>query len=205
MKGYHIYLIRHGSTVANENGTYIGHTDYSLSEKGIAELKDKAEKHIYPKTERIYSSPLKRCTETAKILFPDKEILCLEGIKELNLGDFDGKNVEELINNEDYKKWLKGGFEFAPPNGESVKALTIRSFDALNKIIINMMNEDIVNATIISHSGVISNMLTCFGLPKLTEEDLRHEPGEGYEILVTAQMWQQANAFEIISRVPYYE
>ena len=38
MKGYHIYLIRHGSTAANENGTYIGHTDYSLSEKGIEEL-----------------------------------------------------------------------------------------------------------------------------------------------------------------------
>lgn len=35
MKGYHIYLIRHGSTVANENGTYIGHTDYSLSKKEL--------------------------------------------------------------------------------------------------------------------------------------------------------------------------
>ena len=73
----------------------------------------------------------------------------------------------------------------------------------MNEIIRNMMSEDIFEAAIVTHAGVLSNMLSCFGVPKVKPTDLKCDAGEGYEILVTAQFWQQANAFEIIGQVPF--
>ena len=203
MRGYRISVIRHGLTEANEKGIYIGTTDYSLSEAGKRQLYDKLDEYEYPRVQRVYSSPLKRCMETTEILFPDSEKMVVNNLREMNFGDFEEKSVEELINREDYKKWLKGGADNPPPNGETLQDLVIRTYRALNEIIRNMMSEDIFEAAIVTHAGVLSNMLSCFGVPKVKPTDLKCDAGEGYEILVTAQFWQQANAFEIIGQVPF--
>ncbi|MBR6669149.1 MAG: histidine phosphatase family protein [Ruminococcus sp.] len=203
MKGYRISLIRHGLTKANENGIYIGRTDYPLSSKGESELCSKMEEYEYPKVHRVYSSPLRRCTETAEILFPDTEMCIVEDITELNFGEFEGKSVDDLINREDYKEWLKGGLEKRPPNGESMEELCVRTYKALNEIVMDMMNDGITHSAVITHAGIISNMLSCFGLPKLNPKEISCPSGEGFEIIVTAKMWQQSQAFEILGVVPY--
>jgi len=205
LKGYRIYLIRHGKTAANEKGIYIGSTDYPLSENGKTELVNKLDEFEYPRVERIYSSPMKRCLQTANILFDGSETIAVNDLRELDFGEFEGKSVEELINRDDYKAWLKGGIENSPPGGESLVDMVARIYKALDKIILNMMNDDLTTSAIITHSGVITNMLSCFGLPKFKTDDISCEIGEGFEIMVTSQMWQQAQAFEIIGRIPYYK
>jgi len=71
MKGYRLSVIRHGLTEANDKAIYLGsRTDYSLSQKGMAQLVDKMDEYEYPKVQRVYSSPMKRCIETAEIVFP---------------------------------------------------------------------------------------------------------------------------------------
>lgn len=205
MKGYRIQVIRHGQTEANEKGIYIGKTDYPLSENGKKELVNKLDEFDYSGVERVYSSPLKRCLETADILFENREILVVNDLRELDFGEFEEKSVEELINREDYKAWLKGGLENSAPGGESIADMITRIYLALDKIIKNMMNEDLTSVAIVTHSGVISNMLSCFGLPKYKPDQITCKVGEGFELLVTAQMWQQAQAFEIIGRVPFYK
>ncbi|MDO5560274.1 MAG: histidine phosphatase family protein [Oscillospiraceae bacterium] len=205
MRGYRIYFVRHGKTQANEQGIYIGKTDYSLSSKGRQELTDKLDEYEYPRVERVYSSPMKRCLETAEILFDNKEILTVNDLREMDFGDFEGKSVEELINMPEYKSWLKGGIENSPPNGESLVELVSRLYKALDKIIIDMMNNDFLSAAVVTHSGVITNIISCFGLPKYKPSDVSCEIGEGFEVLVTAQMWQQSQAFEILGRMPYYK
>lgn len=204
MRGYRLSIFRHGRTMANDMGIYIGKTDFSLSNEGKKELIEKTDEFIYPKVQRIYSSPLKRCTETSEILFPEREVVCVNDLRELDFGDFEGKCVDELINREDYKKWLKGGIDNTPPNGESIQDMTVRIFNALNQIILNMMSEDFSHCAIVTHSGIITNMLTCFGIPKYDAKYLSCGAGEGFEVLVTAQMWQRSQAFEILGKVPYY-
>lgn len=204
MTGYRLSIFRHGRTEANDKGIYIGKTDYSLSETGRQELIEKTDEFIYPKVQRVYSSPLKRCIETSEILFPEREMITVNDLRELDFGDFEGKSVDELINREDYKKWLKGGVENTPPNGESIQDMTLRIFTALNQIILNMMSEDFTHCAVITHSGIITNMLTCFGIPKYNAKDLACDAGEGFEILITAQMWQRSQAFELLGKVPYY-
>ena len=93
MKGYRISVLRHGMTEANEKGIYIGRTDMPLSGKGAADLAAKMDEFDYPTVHRVYSSPLKRCTETADILFPHTEICTVDDLRELDFGEFENKSI----------------------------------------------------------------------------------------------------------------
>ncbi len=204
MRTYHISLFRHGRTKANDEGIYIGSTDYPLTERGYAELAGKLDEYEYPRVQRVYSSPLSRCTETAEILFPDVPMYLCPELRELNFGIFEGKSVLDLAGREDYRTWLKGGSpEIRPPEGESAEELCIRSYKAINTILLDMMENDFAHCAVITHAGVISNLLACFGLPKFPATQLHSEAGEGFEILLTAQMWQRSQAFEILGMTPY--
>ncbi|MBR6791715.1 MAG: histidine phosphatase family protein [Ruminococcus sp.] len=203
MKGYRISLIRHGMTEANEKAIYIGSTDMPLSQKGTAELIAKTDEYDYPNVHRVYSSPLKRCTETAEILFPYTEMCTVDDLRELDMGIFEIKSVSELIDREDYQQWLQGGKDNRPPGGESLEELTARTFKALHEIITDMMNDSITHCAVITHAGLISNMMSCFGIPKYDPKDLNALPGEGFDIIVTAQMWLTSQAFEVLGIVPY--
>ena len=188
MKGYRISVIRHGRTEANDKGIYIGRTDFPLSDKGAAELAGKMDEFQYPNVARVYSSPLRRCTETAEILFPEVQIQTVEHLIEMDFGKFEGKSADELVHLPEFKAWLKGGMDCRPPQGESVKEVQLRIFKALREII---------------RGGMISNMLAGFGLPKIAPQELQCQPGEGFDIYVTADLWQRSQAFEILGLVPY--
>lgn len=203
MKGYHISIFRHGITDANENGVYIGKTDLPLSEAGRESLMDKYEQLDYPKVQRVYSSPLERAVQTAEIIFPDREVVIVDDLREMDFGVFEGLPAEELVRLDSFKKWLKGGLDNPPPNGEALRSMMLRCYSALNLMILDMMKEGFTHAGAITHSGILMNMLSCFGLPKKKPMEFACEPGEGYEILVTAMMWQNGNTFEILGKVPY--
>ena len=203
MKGYRLSIIRHGRTEANANGTYIGVTDLPLSDEGKEEIKEKFESNDYPKVQKVYSSPLLRCTETAEIIFPDRELEVIDDLREMDFGDFEGISVSDLVELEAYKEWLKGGMDNSPPNGESLREMIMRSFNALQEILKDMMKEGLTHCGVVTHSGIIMNMLSCFGLPKMKPMEFATEVGEGYEIIITAQLWQMGNVFEILGKIPY--
>ena len=81
MKGYRLSIIRHGLTDANDKAIYLGsRTDYSLSKKGISQIVNKMDEYEYPKVQRVYSSPMKRCIETAEIIYPYRISLEFSGV-----------------------------------------------------------------------------------------------------------------------------
>ena len=203
MKNYHISLIRHGRTEANDRGVYIGTTDYPLTDFGRSELYDKLDRFVYPKVQRVYSSPLQRCSETAEILFPDRELVIAEEFRELHFGKFEGRSAEELLNDEAYRTWMKGGMDAKPPEGESVAELCIRTYQGFYRILLEMMQEEFQHVAIVTHAGVISNALACFGVPKMDPKQIRIAPGEGFEIQLNPQMWQQSQAFEVLGVTPF--
>lgn len=203
MKGYRISVLRHGQTEANEKGIYIGSTDLPLSAKGAGELAARMDEFDYPTVHRVYSSPLRRCTETAEILFPYTEVAVVDDLRELDMGEFENKSVDELMGRSDYDQWLKGGRDARPPGGESLEEMTARSFKALHMVITDMMESGLTHCAMITHGGIISNMLSCFGLPKYDPRTLTADFGMGFEIIVTAQMWLNSQAFEILGYCPY--
>ncbi|MBQ5319906.1 MAG: histidine phosphatase family protein [Oscillospiraceae bacterium] len=202
MKGYRISILRHGLTEANENGIYIGKTDLPLSDAGREALEDKYDQLEYPKVQRVYSSPLERAVQSAEILFPDREIVIVDDLREMDFGVFEGLPAEELIQLDSYKKWLKGGLDNPPPNGETLRSMMMRCYSALNLIIMDMMKNGYTHTGVVTHSGILMNMMSCFGLPKMKPMEFACAPGEGYEILVSAMMWQNGNTFEILGKIP---
>ena len=130
--------------------------------------------------------------------------MCIvDDLRELDMGIFENKPASELVNREDYREWLKGGQDNRPPGGESLEELTARTYKAIHEIITDMMNDGITHSAVITHAGIISNMLSCFGLPKYDPKTLSTAPGEGFEIIVTTQMWLNSQAFEILGLCPY--
>ena len=203
MRNYHISMIRHGRTDANDQGLYIGTTDLPLNDAGRNELYDKLDRFVYPRVERVYTSPLLRCTETAEILFPNREIVIADEFQELHFGKFEGKRAEDLVQDESYRAWIKGGMDAKPPEGESVAELCLRTYRGFHRILLEMMQEDMHHVMLVTHGGVIANSLACFGLPKLDPKQIRITAGEGFEIQINPQIWQQAQAFEILGVIPF--
>jgi alpha-ribazole phosphatase len=202
MKGYRIAFIRHGITEANEDGRYIGTTDLPLSSAGAQELFDKLEKLDYPNPQKVYISPLKRCKQTASIIYPNCYTVELPELREMDFGKFENKKAEELMDTPEYKQYIKGGLDNPPPGGESAREMVTRCYEAIKIIISDMMYEGLTSAAVVTHGGIIMNMLSCFGVPKRRPMDYACDFGEGFEVLVTASMWQRSEAFEVLGRYP---
>lgn len=203
MTGYRLKLIRHGITQGNLDGKYIGVTDIPLCSEGAQELYEKMEKNDYGSVQKVFVSPLKRCKETAAILYPEAIITEIPELTEMDFGDFENKKAEDIMNTPEYKKFLKGGLDNPPPNGESMRTVVERCVSAMEKIVSSIFQEGMTNCAVVTHGGIIMNLLSCFGLPKYNPNSLVCDFGEGYEVMITASMWQRSTAFEILGRFPY--
>ena len=64
---YRIFLIRHGATPGNLEGRYIGRTDEALSAAGREDIL----RHQYPPVDLVFTSPMRRCRETAALIYPE--------------------------------------------------------------------------------------------------------------------------------------
>lgn len=124
-----IYFIRHGATAGNLEKRYIGRTDEELCTEGIERLKELRElvpdikgnsiPAVCQGAEAVFTSPMKRCIETADILFPNKKNIIIDDFRECDFGDFEGYNYHELNGNADYQHWIDSNGQIAFPNGES--------------------------------------------------------------------------------------
>ena len=108
MKSYIVYIIRSGATKEETEGKYIGHTDVELSEEGRKQLENMRSELVYPPVGAVISSPLKRCTDTAAILYPDNKCITIDSLIECNFGEFEGKDAEELKDYPMFPRWLAG-------------------------------------------------------------------------------------------------
>jgi len=67
-----LLLIRHSLTQENTRHCYLGcRTDVPLCTEGIRLAEQRAAVLSVPVPELVLTSPMQRCRETAKILFPD--------------------------------------------------------------------------------------------------------------------------------------
>ncbi len=203
MKGYRIHFIRHALCEANEEGRYVGITESPVSANGRRELSEKASRYVYPEVDKVYVSPLKRCIATAAFLYPEGYARVVPELREMNFGDFEGRLLTDIRDTPEYKAFMKGGLDNPPPNGESLRHVVQRCFEGLDFIVNDMMKNGYGSAAVVTHGGIIMNMMSCFGLPKYSPNDFACDFGEGYTVLVTAQMWQQSGAFEILGALPY--
>ena len=91
-----LILIRHLKTPGNEKRQYIGSTDEELSEQEVQNFKQKYKINSYPQVQQVIVSPMKRCIQTAELIYPKNQITQEVLLKECDFGIFEGKTYEEL-------------------------------------------------------------------------------------------------------------
>ncbi len=156
-----IYFIRHGKTPGNLLRRFIGgKTDQSLCEAGKAELTDLKKAQLYPAVERVYVSPMKRCRETAAILFPLAEHIVVENMREMDFGRFENRSHEEMKQDADYNAWLGTMCEGPVPQGESKVSFTERCKKAFLDIAEEWEETGKDTAVFVVHGGTIMAILS---------------------------------------------
>lgn len=176
-----VLLIRHGKTLGNLGKKYIGaKTDEPLCKKGRMELTKWKNQGYYPTVDRIYSSPMKRCIQTAKLLYPSQPLVIVSGLKECDFGRFEGKSYEELKENSDYQAWLNSNGTLPFPGGEEQEKFRSRSCEAFLHILADLSGEQ--KCAIICHGGTIMAILEKFSLPHQSFYHWQVKNGLGYHL-----------------------
>ncbi len=128
-----IALIRHAPTPGNLERRYIGATDEGLSPAG-RELALKARAALAAlRPELLFTSGMRRCDETAGLLFPQLSPIHVAGLAEMRFGAFEGKTFAELAADARYQAWVDAGCVTACPDGEGQAGFVARVREALEQ------------------------------------------------------------------------
>ena len=150
--GRTFYLIRHGQPQQHRDKIFLGQTDVPLSDTGIKQAEELGAK-LPGGIGRIYSSDLKRAKQTAQII--SGEVTEVRGFREMNLGSWDGRYIEDIKREYPklYEKRGKNLFSFKIGNkAENFYDLQYRTVRALTDI---LKKDDSRDIFIVAHSGVI--------------------------------------------------
>ncbi len=202
MQSYVIHFIRHGDIADTLKGKYIGTTDVPLSEEGKQNLASYDSKYIYPGTQVVFTSPLKRCVETAGIIYPDIKPLVIDQLAECDFGAWENKSAEDLKDDSLFQKWLAGENGVKPPNGESPTEFTQRVCVVFEQIIEGMMKTGNTEAVVITHGGVIMTLLSVYGIPRAKPFEWVMDNGFGYSARVNPMLWQRDRVMEVYRKIP---
>lgn len=202
MKSYTVYLFRHGLTKGNLNAQYIGHTDLPLTSDSVSQLRSLKAQFHYPKVNAVFSSPLKRCKDSATIMFPNSSVIVIDQFIEYNFGEFEGLTADDLKDNEDFKNWLRGDMNARTPYGESNAEFVARVCEAFEKVIDGCIKTGTNDIAIVGHAGVLMTILSCYGLPEAPMAHWQMDAGYGYKLRITPSLWMQGRKLEVIDTSP---
>ena len=202
MKSYLIYLLRHGMTQAGKEGRYVGHMDVPLSEEGEQQLREMAEAYEYPQPDVVFASPLRRCLQTAQIVYPDADLIPMRDLIEYNFGEFENKTAEELESHPVFAQWLAGEEGVDPPFGESSRAFQNRVTQAFVRIVDGLLKTGTTKAAIVTHGGVITTLLSTFGIPQAPMHEWMMPEGCGYTVRITPMLWSGGQKMEVFEEIP---
>ena len=148
-----VYLIRHGQTQGNLERRYTGSTDQPLCPQGREALAGRRG----PAADVLCVSPMRRCRETAAILYPGVEQEVVQGLQETDMGAFEGRTYEELKDDAAYQAWLDSGGASAPPGGESREQVQKRVLAAFRSIAVRCGPDERI--ALVIHGGTIMTLL----------------------------------------------
>ena len=93
-----IYIIRHGQTEMNNVKALQGRSDHPLNETGVKQAEDTAKLLADQgiKFDYVFSSPLIRAVQTAKLISPENEPVVDERLIEMDYGKYEGLELSNM-------------------------------------------------------------------------------------------------------------
>lgn len=158
-----LYITRHGETEWNIQKRMQGWKNSNLTERGIANAKALGKSLSEIQFNRVYCSPLDRTRHTAELILAgrDIEVIYDDNLKEINLGEIEGKNQEEA--NEIYPEFGSHFWEnphlYKAKSGEDFYEVRERVVSTLERIIKENLSG---NVLIVTHGVVLKTIHSFF-------------------------------------------
>jgi broad specificity phosphatase PhoE len=133
-----ILLARHGETDWNKVTRFQGKSEIALNERGKAQAEALSLALKDEPLSAIYSSPVARALETAKIINRYHQVALeqREEMMEMDLGDFEGLQPGDLMKEqrEFLRRWLEDPASVRMPNGETLHEVQERAWRVVEEI-----------------------------------------------------------------------
>ena len=167
-----LYLVRHGETEWNKKRLLQGQLDSPLTEDGVQQAKDTAQRLKSVNFDAIFSSDLHRTKRTAEILKLERQLAVQtsKALRERNYGEYQGKSIEEYRENfkdlfdkvDKLSEKEQKKFKFAA-NIESDEEVISRFITQLREIAVAYPNKSVL---VVTHGGCIRTFLEHTGYTK---------------------------------------
>ena len=160
-----IILIRHGQTTTNAMGLLVGRSNPGLTEFG--ERQAVALRPYLDGVEDVWTSPLGRARETARLAVPHIEATVVESFIEVDYGNLDGQPLS-VVTAEQWQTF-ETDHTVALGEGESLASVDARVHEALDALlhdVSSLLHDHHRHLAIVSHvSPIKSAMVWALGVP----------------------------------------
>ncbi len=157
-----IYIVRHGETNWNLEGRTQGWKDSSLTEQGLQQAKQLAQRLKKEEIQVVFSSNLERATSTAHIIADAIKAPCfyLEDLKEVGFGHWEGLTKKEIGTKYPHQleAWHNTPHIAEIPEGEGLKIAQNRICSLYNEI----LDREEENILLVSHGTLIKLFIMSF-------------------------------------------
>jgi broad specificity phosphatase PhoE len=157
-----IYLMRHGETEYHAQKRVLGRIDAGLNQRGKEQALLAAGYFEGIELAAIYSSPLRRCRETAQPVAEMKgmAIETVEGLMEVDMGEWDGQLLKDLFEQDSERvgKWMQSPSSVPIPGGEDFGTVKERVIGAAGEITSGHSGDEKI--LIVSHGGPIRGIIS---------------------------------------------
>ncbi|AUJ83018.1 MULTISPECIES: 2,3-diphosphoglycerate-dependent phosphoglycerate mutase GpmB [Enterobacter] len=170
-----VYLVRHGETQWNAERRIQGQSDSPLTEKGVQQAWQVAERARTLGITHVISSDLGRTQQTARIIADacGCDVTLEPRIRELDMGVLEQRHIDTLTEQEEgWRRALVNGTEDGRiPEGESMQELSVRMHAALAECLKLPAGS---RPLLVSHGIALGCLVsTILGLPAYAERRLR--------------------------------
>ena len=151
-------FVRHGESEANKRDIIQGHSDSPLSGTGREHARAAGQRLKDTKIDLVFTSPLLRSRETAKIIVEETGASApevLEELIELDTGAYSGKNLREVSEKdpEGFKSFRIHSWEFVD-GAESRESLLSRALVVWDRLVTEA-NDDRRHIVCVTHGGML--------------------------------------------------
>jgi len=155
-----VYLIRHGHVENGKKKRYLGQADVELSQEGLLDAarikKNLTEKLSDFNQAKWFTSPLKRCRDTAKLVYDTgtKEIVIVDEFKEIDMGSWENEPMDRIkqLYPSQYQKRGNHLADYKHEGGESFREVQERAISSFYEIVETKRHVEAL--VIVAHAGV---------------------------------------------------
>jgi len=178
----------------------MGRSQVPLGADGIQQIKKIAPLIATLELDGIYTSPLRRAVQTAKVVAAATKLpICKsEGLNEIAFGAWTGRHFDELIDNELYRRFIKSPAKTLLPGGETISDVQRRGLKVIHEAAQKVPGGRFL---FVSHGDVIRAILCHYmKLPLHEYRRLRVDNGS-LSALQTDRRWAEIKYINYIEEI----